>query len=134
MKFAALVAVLAGSGVMMGCHKSPEERVEKISSRIASKLDFNEQQKALLKEITDELKQDVTQNQQLRRSRFSEIESIVMSTDIDQTKIKEFAKGHQNHMEAMTDKYIPKIAALHKTLSPEQKTKIVEKMQYFQQH
>jgi hypothetical protein len=51
-----IILTVGGLSLLSGCHKSPEERITKISEKIADKLDFTDQQKVLLGDITTELK------------------------------------------------------------------------------
>jgi len=48
--------------------------------------------------------------------------------------VKELLKQRQEFIDSKTDKYIDKVAALHATLTPEQKKEILEKIEKFQNH
>lgn len=120
---------------MMGCHhRSPEEKIEYISSKIASKLDFNEQQKGILKEITEEFKKDFAEEKLLRKSKLADMQALLLSDTLDTIKVKALIKERQARMDQKVDKYIDKVASLHKTLTAEQKKEIIEKVQHFQDH
>ncbi len=133
-KVGALLAIIVGGGLMMGCHRSPEDRIEHISSRIASKLDFNEQQKGLLKEITEEMKKDFAEEKSIRMGKFSEAKNLLLADALDTVKVKSLIKERQARMDQKVDKYLDKVSALHRTLTPEQKKEIIEKAEKFQKH
>jgi Spy/CpxP family protein refolding chaperone len=133
-KVAALLLAVIGTGSLMACHRSPEERVEHIGNRIASKLDFNEQQKALLQDITSEIKNDMKEMKASREGKFSEIEALLMAPTLDKAKIKAHIRERQELQASKVDKYLEKVAALHATLSPEQKKEMLQKIQSFKGH
>ncbi|MBX9768343.1 MAG: Spy/CpxP family protein refolding chaperone [Bdellovibrionales bacterium] len=134
LKVAAMAVALIGAGSLVACHRSPEDRVEHISKRIASKLDFNDQQKALLSDITNEIKNDLREMKTYRESRFNEVEELLNATTLDKARIKARIKEQQEFREAKVDKYLDKVAALHATLSAEQKKEMLEKIQKLKAH
>jgi Spy/CpxP family protein refolding chaperone len=129
-----IILTVGGLSLLAGCHKSPEERITKISEKIADKLDFNEQQKVLLSDITTELKKDFAEEKAYKQSMQGEFKSMLLATDLDKAKIKETIKARQSRMDSKMDKYLDKVAALHKTLTPEQKNEILEKLEKLQNH
>lgn len=135
--FRALGILLAIGGIGMmasGCHRSPEEKMTAISETIAYKLDFNDQQKALLADIVGEMKKDFAEEKALRQSMKGDLKSMILADDIDKEKVKTLIKERQARMDSKVDKYLDKVAALHKTLTPEQKKEIVEKIEKMQRH
>lgn len=121
-----------GIGFLSGCHKTPEERMTAISEKIADKLDFNEQQKALLADITNEIKKDFAEEKSVRKSMKDDVKSMILADDLDKAKIKEVIKARQARMDSKIDKYLDKVAALHKSLTPEQKKEMIDKIEKFQ--
>lgn len=127
-----ILLAIGGVGMIAaGCHRSPEERMTAISEKIADKLDFNDQQKALLNDITSELKKDFADEKSLRDAKKEEFKSMLLADDLDKAKIKNLIKERQARMDSKIDKYLDKVAALHKTLTPEQKKEILEKVEKF---
>lgn len=119
-------------GFLSGCHKTPEEKITAISEKIADKLDFNTQQKALLSDITSELKKDFAEEKALRKSMKDDFKNMILADDLDKAKIKEHIKDRQARMNSKVDKYLDKVAALHKSLTPEQKKELIDKIEKFQ--
>ncbi|KYG68339.1 hypothetical protein AZI87_03540 [Bdellovibrio bacteriovorus] len=126
-----VVLAVAGVGLMTGCHRSPEERINAVSEKIADKFDFNEQQKALLNDIAADVKKDFAEEKAVRQSLYGDFKTMLLSEELDKAKIKEVIKQRQARMDARTDKYIDKVSALHKSLTPEQKKELVEKIEKF---
>lgn len=131
-KVLGILFAIGSVGFLAGCHKSPEERMTAISEKIADKLDFNAQQKALLTDITSELKKDFTEEKNLRKSMKDDFKSMILADDLDKAKLKEHIKARQERMNSKIDKYLDKVAALHKTLTPEQKKELIDKIEKFQ--
>jgi Spy/CpxP family protein refolding chaperone len=131
----ALFAVLAGGLGLTACrHGSPEARVDHISDKIADKLEFNESQKSILAEIKAEVKTDMESEKQYRLALKDEIEKMILSPDLDQARLKDLFNQRHQRLETKADKYIAKVAALHKTLTSEQRQTIIEKINKFAKH
>lgn len=129
--------ILAAGGIALasGCrHHTPEQRVAYVSEKIASKLDFNDQQKALLKDITDEVAKDMKEARERKKASAEEIKSMISGDVLNKTRVKELMKERQAFIDSKMDKYIDKVAALHATLTAEQKKEILEKIEKFQNH
>lgn len=129
--------LVAASGVAMatGCRNhSPEQRIAFVSEKIASKLDFNDQQKSLLKDITDEVQKDMKEARERKKAGAEEIKSMISGDVLNKARVKELLQQRQEFIDSKMDKYIDKVAALHATLNPEQKKEILEKLEKFQGH
>lgn len=131
-KVLGLLAAIASIGILAGCHRhSPEEKIQYVSEKIASKLDFNDQQKSLFEDITKELKVDFAEEKKIRLSLKSEVQGMIQSDQLDKVRVKSLIKERQDRMNSKIDKYLDKVAALHKTLTADQKKEIIEKMDKF---
>jgi Spy/CpxP family protein refolding chaperone len=129
-----IILTVGGLSLLAGCHKSPEERITKISEKIADKLDFNDQQKVLLSDITTELKKDFAEEKAYKQSMQGDFKAMLLAPDLDKAKIKDLINARHTRMDAKIDKYLDKVAALHKTLTAEQKNEIIEKLEKLQSH
>ncbi|HEY1080045.1 MAG TPA: Spy/CpxP family protein refolding chaperone [Bdellovibrio sp.] len=127
-----ILFAIGAVGTLAGCHKNPEERIAAISEKIADKLDFNEQQKVLLNDITAEIKKDFAEEKSRRQSMKDDFKNMILADDLDKAKVKELLNARHQRMEEKTDKYLDKVAALHKTLTPEQKKELIDKVEKFQ--
>lgn len=121
-----IAIALIGMGALTACHSnSPEARVDHVASKVASKLDFTPQQKVLLDDIASEIKKDIQSEKDVRLSMRNEFRSWISASELDKTKVKETIKSKMDRMESRVDKYLDKVAALHKTLNAEQKEELL---------
>lgn len=130
-KVAALMALVVGGGMAIGCKRSPEGRIDHVSAKIASKLDFNDQQKNLLNAITTDMKKDFAEEKEFRKKGFGEIETLIVADQLDTQKIKALFKERQERMNQKVDRYVEKLAVLHNTLTPSQKKDLTDKLKMF---
>ena len=97
--------VIISLGLLAGCHhSSPEDKIQKVSERIASKLDFNDQQKNILNDITSDLKKDFKEEKNIRLSHQDDIKKLILADTLDKDKIKVLIKERQERMNAKIDK------------------------------
>lgn len=130
-----LLLAAGGLALASGCrHHTPEQRVAFVSEKIASKLDFDDHQKALLKEITDEIAKDMKEGRERRKANAGEIKAMLAGDVLNKTRVKELLKERQAFIDSKMDKYIDKVAALHATLKTEQKKELLEKIDRFESH
>lgn len=121
-----IAVALIGMGALTACHsRTPEARVDHVASRVASKLDFTNEQKALLDDITTEIKKDMQAEKDVRLSMKNEFRSWINSSELDKTKVRDTIKAKVDRFEGRVDKYLDKVAALHKTLNAEQKEELL---------
>lgn len=117
---------LIGMGALSACHsRTPEARIDHVASKVASKLDFTAEQKILLDDIAAEIKKDFQSEKEVRLSMRNEFKSWITSSELDKAKVKETIKSKMDRMEGRVDKYLDKVAALHKTLNAEQKEELI---------
>ncbi|MBL7558140.1 MAG: Spy/CpxP family protein refolding chaperone [Bdellovibrionaceae bacterium] len=117
---------LIGMGALSACHsRTPEARIDHVASKVASKLDFTAEQKILLDDIAAEIKKDFQSEKEVRLSMRNEFKTWITSSELDKAKVKETIKSKMDRMEGRVDKYLDKVAALHKTLNAEQKEELI---------
>lgn len=130
-----IAIALIGMGALTACHShSPEARIDHVASRVASKLDFTAEQKVLLDDIANEIKKDMQSEKDVRLSMKTEFKSWIASSELDKSKVKETIKSKMDRMESRVDKYLDKVAALHKTLNPQQKEELLAFLDKFGPH
>lgn len=121
-----IAIALIGVGALSACHsRSPEARIDHVASKVANKLDFTAEQKVLLDDIAVEIKKDFQSEKEVRLSMRNEFKSWISSAELDKAKVKETIKSKMDRMEGRVDKYLDKVAALHKTLNAEQKEELL---------
>ena len=89
--------VLAGALVGAGCHRhhTPSERADWMTGKIAKHLDLDDQQKAKLAVVKDEVIAARAESQQEHRVIMEDVIAQVQSDRLDQSKIARRFERHQ---------------------------------------
>ena len=121
-----ITLALVGLTLVIGCKRTPEQRAERIAKMVAAKLDLDDSQKAKL----DELKVTALEiHRQMKEKRLAEKDKViaqVRSNNLDQKEIFDHFVQRNEFLELKAPEVIQKLAELHKSLTAEQKEKIVE--------
>ncbi len=120
--------VLAGALVGAGCHRhyTPAERADWMTSKIAKHLDLDDQQKAKLMAVRDEMVAARAESQQEHKAIMEDVIAQVKSDRLDQAKLTQLMERHQAEQKRVMQRLLPKAADWHATLRPEQKAEAVE--------
>jgi len=120
--------VLAGALVGAGCHRhhTPSERADWMTSKIAKHLDLDDQQKAKLMAVRDEMVAARAESQQEHKAIMEDVIAQVKSDRLDQAKLTHLMERHQAEQKRVMQRLLPKAADWHATLRPEQKAEAVE--------
>ena len=135
MKSSILMAVVCALSVsaFSGCRFSPSEKAEKVASHVSRKLDLNDSQKAEFQKLTALAVEDFKSTHADRKALANEVEKQIVSQigseKVDTTEIKRIAAEQNVKRQAMTLKWIDRMAAFQATLSPEQKQKALKAIQ-----
>lgn len=125
---AASIAAVAVLGV--SCHRfnhrSPEQKAAFINGRISSKLDLNDDQEKKLKDVSDEIVDLASEFKALRDRDHEALVALVKSPEMDQAQVLAAFKEREAKIDAKLPGILAKVAELHKTLTDEQRTQIVE--------
>ncbi len=126
---ALLVVSVAG---LEGCRRhGGEHKAEFVIDYVSEVLDLNDAQVEQLNRIKAEL---VEKGQQMHADQDevrAEIIAQLKSEEIDQQRLKQLVAAKRDQMGALIDLMIVRLAEFHRTLSPEQKTKLVAKLETF---
>ena len=115
-----------------GCRRhSPDQKAEFMVDYVSETLDLNESQKAHLDQIKEELLEKGIQMHADKAAMHTELVAQLRSEEIDQDRLKAMVTEHRVKMEEMIDLGIAKLAEFHKTLTPEQREKLVAKLESF---
>ena len=134
--YLAVVSILL-SGVWMisGCgYRSPEHRAEQITKKIASKLELNDAQMEQLNRFKDEL---MDNRRQLHISWLTIEEELIAqlrSEKIDQKHLKEVITMEEAKLEEMVWSFATQLAEFHDSLTPEQRTQLIEMVDKWESH
>ena len=115
-----------------GCRRhSPYQKAEFMVDYVSETLDLNEGQKAHLDQIKEELLERGIQMHADKAAMHTELVAQLRSEEIDQDRLKAMVAKKRVKMEEMIDLGIAKLAEFHKTLTPEQREKLVAKLESF---
>jgi Spy/CpxP family protein refolding chaperone len=98
---------------------------------ISETLDLNESQQAQLDQIKDDLMAKARQMHADKDSMHSELVAQLRSEEIDQVRVKAVIAEHRAQMDEIVDLIVDRLAEFHKTLTPEQKEKLISKIETF---
>jgi len=120
--------VLAGALVGAGCHRhhTPAERADWMTSKIAKHLDLDDQQKAKLMAVRDEMVAARAESQQEHKGIMEDVIAQVKGDRLDQAKLAQLMDRYQAEQKRVMQRVLPKMTEWHATLRPEQKAEAVE--------
>jgi len=129
--FSIVAGVVAVVGILFWgvghAYRSPERRM----AWIAKRLNLDEQQKLKLEAVHEVMHQAREQFHQERAALFEEIAAQIQSERLNETKLLQLLEQRQAMMSQVAPQVIAKVAELHASLTPEQKTKVVEQLERF---
>lgn len=126
-----LIIFLSLAVCFAGCrrHSTPEEKMDRIITYLTDDLNLTAEQN----EILDRLKKDVSNRIiEIKSSRDilkNEILIQLKSDSMDQEKIREAVSGVRSEFDELIPLMISTLAEFHKTLTIEQKTSLVKKLE-----
>ena len=127
-----IAVLLLGVVGLAGCRRhSPGQKAEFMVDYVSEALDLNESQQAHLDQIKDDLLEKGMQMRADKAAMHGELVAQLRSEDIDQDRLKAMVTEHRVKMEALIDLGIDRLAEFHKTLTAEQREKLVAKLESF---
>ena len=124
--------LLIGIAGFTGCRRhSPDQKAEFMVDYVSETLDLSESQRAHLDQIKDEMIEKGMQMRADKTAMHAELVVQLRSEEIDQDRLKAMVNDHKNKMEELIDLGIVRLAEFHKTLTPEQREKLVAKLESF---
>jgi Spy/CpxP family protein refolding chaperone len=127
-----MISLVFGVGFFSGCRPHGHHRgVEFAVDYVTEVLDLTEAQQQHLNQIKDELMAKREQMRAKKAEHHDEAVVLLLSEEIDQVRVKEIVAEHRVQMDEMIDLVVVRFAEFHHTLTPEQKTKLVKKLEGF---
>ena len=118
--------------IFSGCRRHGHaHKAEFMVDYINETLDLNEGQKEQLNQIKDELMEKAEKMHANKESMREEIVIQLRSEEIDKVRVRELIAEHRVQMDDIIDLLVERLAEFHKTLTPEQKDKLVAKIETF---
>ena len=129
---ALMISQVLGIGFFSGCRPHGHHRgVEFAVDYVTEVLDLTEAQEEQLNQIKDELMAKREQMHAKKAEHHDEIVALLLSEEIDQKKVNAIITEHRAQMDEMIDLMVERFVEFHGTLTPEQKTKLVKKLEGF---
>jgi len=130
--FSLIAFLLVSVAGFAGCRRhSPYQKAEFMVDYVSETLDLNEVQKAHLDQIKDELLEKGVQMRADKAAMHTELVAQLRREEIDQAHLKAMVAEHKVKMEELIDLGIVRLAEFHRTLTPEQREKLVAKLESF---
>ncbi len=127
-----IAVILFSVAGLTGCRRhSPGQKAEFMMDYVSETLDLDENQKAHLDQIKDELLEKGLQMRADKAAMHDELVAQLRSDAIDPDRLRAMVTEHRVKMEALIDLGIVRLAEFHKTLTPEQREKLVAKLESF---
>ena len=127
-----IAVLLLGVVGLAGCRRhSPGQKAEFMVDYVSEALDLNESQQAHLDQIKDDLLEKGMQMRADKAAMHGVLVAQLRSEEIDQDRLKAMVTEHRVKMEALIDLGIDRLAEFHKTLTAEQREKLVAKLESF---
>jgi len=126
-----LVVFLALAIGFTGCkrHASPEEKMDRIMDYLTDDLNLTFEQNDMLERFKNDFKDRIIAIKSAKELARKEIFTQLKSDTIDQEKLMESISGVRTEIDEMIPVMISSLAEFHKTLSAEQKAKLVEELE-----
>ena len=129
---ALMISLVFGVGFFSGCRPHGHGRgAEFAVDYVSEVLDLNEAQQAHLDKIKGEMMQKREQMHANKDKHHDEIIAQLSSEEIDQERVQVIIAEHRAQMDEMIDLIVVRFAEFHRTLTPEQKAKLVNKVEDF---
>lgn len=124
--------LISGVALFSGCRRhSHGHKAEFMVDYISEALDLNENQQAQLDQIKDELMAKAKGMHADKESLHEELVTQLRNEEIDQVRVKAVIAEHREKMDEIIDLVVVHLAEFHKTLTAEQKEKLIAKIETF---
>jgi len=126
------ILTLLGLGALLftGCHhRGPNRGADFMVDYMTEALDLTEDQEAMANAFKDEIFAKAKEMHADKKQMHAEIKTQLSSEAIDTERVKALMIEHRTGMETVMDLAVERIAEFHATLSPEQRTKLINKLE-----
>jgi len=127
-----VISLLTTLSLFSGCrHHSRSHKAEFMVDYVTESLDLNADQAAQLNQIKDEIMENAQKIHANRETMFNEAVTQLRSEAIDPDRVKALIAEHRVQMDELIDFAVPRLVEFHGTLTPEQREKLVAKLEKF---
>lgn len=130
-----LIAATVVLGLLAACsgHHGGEHRGGMMFDMIAYKLDFSDEQEALLGQIRSEVQLIRSETQSQRDGQRAEFITLFKAPRLDLDKLNSMMDNHKQHREEFAPRVMPLVVELHASLTDAQKDKVLGYMEKWHQ-
>ena len=127
-----VLMLLVGLAAFAGCrHHSHAHRAERIEAYLADELDLNPEQRDLVRQIHSDLHQKHAEMRQAKEETFETVMIQLQQDQVDAQVLRKSIEDMQPHIKDMMVLFADGLVDFHASLSPEQRTKLVAKLEEF---
>ena len=121
-----MIMLVTVTAVMVsGCHRTPEQRAERMVMHIAAELKLDDTQKARMEKIKDEFLAKRPEMSKLREETVKEANELMRSPEIDKARLNALLEKNKAFANDMIGFVAAKFTEIHDMLTPEQRDKLV---------
>jgi len=125
--------LIAGLLTFAGCKRHGQHKgVEFMVDYASEVLDLTDTQQADLNQIKEEFMEKAEQMHADKDAMKATLMAQLASEQMDEVELKRLAARHRAQMDELIDLGIDRLVEFHKTLTPEQKVKLVKKLEDFE--
>lgn len=128
-----LGVIVLGGLLLTGC-KHQAQRSGFIFDMVAYKLDMTDEQEVKWYAVRDEMKRLRDEAKQDKQTHINTLIGMINDDSLDQQQALNLVLQHQEKVATAAPSVIAKLAEFHLTLTPEQKEKIVDKIESHLDH
>ena len=130
-----VVSLIFSVGFFSGCRNHGHGRgAEFAVDYITEVLDLSEAQQTHLNQIKEEFMVKRDEMRANKAKHYDEIIAILGSEEIDQERVSMIIAEHRAQMDEMVDLAVVRFSEFHRTLTPEQRAKLVKKVEDFRKY
>ena len=128
-----IAVLLSGLLAFTGCRRhKPYKSVEFMVDYAAEVLDLNDVQMEALERIKEDILAKAKEMRDDGKAMHQEVMAQLGSDVIDKDQLKTAIANHRAQMDEMIDLAVDRLAEFHQLLTPEQKAKLVGKLEKFE--
>ena len=130
-----MLSLILSVGFFSGCRNHHHGRgAEFAVDYVTEVLDLTEAQQAHLNQIKEEFMVRRDQMRANKAKHYDEIIDILGSEEIDQERVRVIIAEHRAQMDEMIDLAVVRFSEFHGTLTPDQRAKLVKKIEDFRKY
>ncbi len=127
------LGLIIGMTVFVGCKPNGHGRRHAFAlDYISETLDLTDAQESKLAEIQKEVEAKVEVLHKEKQAMHATLKEQIAADQMDETVIKSLIAQHREKMTEVIDLVVDRLLAFHKELTPDQKTKLIKKIEKFE--